>query len=84
MAQRLPLLAPEALQSTSIMKAPQHLNRRILVADDDLELRAGVCEQFSTIYDNIKIPPEALPIEDMFLFACGHDVYFGGSLGHMR
>jgi len=44
MAQRLPLMAPEALQSTSIMKAPQHLNRRILVADDDLELRAGVCD----------------------------------------
>ena len=47
-------------------------------------VRASVREQFFTIFDNIKIPSEALPIEDMFLFACGHDVYFGGSLGHMR
>jgi len=48
------------------------------------DVRASVREQFFTIFDNIKIPSEALPIEDMFLFACGHDVYFGGSLGHMR
>ena len=26
------------------MRAPNHLVRRILVADDDLELRAGVCD----------------------------------------
>ena len=37
-------------------------------------VRATVREQFFSIFDNIRIPSEALPIEDMFLDACGHDV----------
>ena len=43
--------------------------------------RASDREQFFTIFDNIKIPSEALPVEDIFLFACGHDVVFWGSPG---
>jgi len=44
MAHSLPLKTPTAHPSTPSMRAPNHLVRRILVADDDLELRAGVCD----------------------------------------
>ena len=45
-----------------------------LAASVNPYVRATVREQFFTVFDNIKISSEALPIEDMFLFACGHDV----------
>ena len=44
MAHSLPLKTPTAQQSTPSMRAPNHLIHRILVADDDPELRAGVCD----------------------------------------
>ncbi len=44
MAHSLPLKTPKAHKSTPSMRASNELPRRILVADDDLELRAGVCD----------------------------------------
>ena len=44
MARGLPLQTPKAHPESPSMKASNHIARRILIADDDLELRAGVCD----------------------------------------
>ena len=44
------------------------------------KLRASVREQLFTVVDNMKIPSEALPVDDDFLLACGHNIVFWGGL----